>query len=270
MQFLTQLFRFYLNASIHVALAVYAFLRISELYLELPESKNLNYFVFFATITGYNFVKFFGIAKFHHRSLATNLKIIQVFSFVCFLALCYFAIQLPVNMLLFLAPLGLLTLLYAIPFLSGFQKSLRSISYLKIVIVAVVWAGTTVLLPVLLNDGFLGLEVYLYAFQRFLIVAVLILPFDIRDLQFDAISLQTIPQKIGVKKTKKLGFILLVFAACIEFFISSDQQVRMIFFSFLLALLFLLMRAQKRQSSYYSAFFVEALPIAWYLLLLFL
>ena len=28
------------------------------------------FFIFFATITGYNFVKYFGIAKFHHRKLA--------------------------------------------------------------------------------------------------------------------------------------------------------------------------------------------------------
>ncbi len=269
MKFLNQLFRFYLNASIHVALAVCAFLKISEIYLQIPEAENLNYFVFFSTITGYNFVKYFGIAKFHHRSLTTNLKIIQVFSFGSFLAMCYFAFKLPCMLFWYLLPLGLLTLLYAIPFLSGFQKSLRSISYLKIVIVALVWAVSTVILPVILNNSIVDFVILMYAFQRFLIVMILILPFDIRDLKYDAISLQTIPQKIGVEKTKKLGFVLLAIAACIEFVVSTDQQNKMVFLGFLVLLLFFLMRAQKGQSTYYSSFWVEALPIFWFLALLF-
>jgi 4-hydroxybenzoate polyprenyltransferase len=43
----------------------------------------------------------------------------------------------------------------------------------------------------------------------------LILPFDIRDVQFDVISLQTIPKKIGVEKTKKLGYVLVVAVALV-------------------------------------------------------
>ena len=51
---------------------------------EIDFNISLLWFVFFASITGYNFVKFFGLAKFHHRSLATWLKLIQVISIFSF------------------------------------------------------------------------------------------------------------------------------------------------------------------------------------------
>ena len=83
MRFLKLVVYFYLNASIHVAFSVFAFLRITEIYFELPYNVNLNWFIFFGTITGYNFVKYAGVAKLHHTSLTRNLRIIQIFSFVC-------------------------------------------------------------------------------------------------------------------------------------------------------------------------------------------
>jgi len=83
-------FDFYLNASIHVSFAVLSFVKITEIYFDLPTNTPLNNFIFFGTITGYNFVKYAGVAKLHHRSLTTRLKAIQFFSFCCFLFLCYY------------------------------------------------------------------------------------------------------------------------------------------------------------------------------------
>jgi 4-hydroxybenzoate polyprenyltransferase len=104
--------------------------------------------------------------------------------------------------------------------------------------------------------------------QRFLIVVVLILPFDIRDLKYDAISLQTIPMKIGIKKTKKLGLMLLVFSLVFEYLFSSSGMLKTPFMIFFFLLIIFLMRAKKEQSIYYSSFWVESLPIVWWLLLL--
>lgn len=258
------IFNFYLNASIHVALAVYSFVRITELYLGLPYNETLDYFIFYGTITGYNFVKYFGVAKFHHRSLTKELKSIQIFSFICFLLFCYYALKLPFSTLLWYLPFGALTILYAVPFLSGFQKNLRNISYLKIVIVALVWAGVSVVIPVLDAEQSIENPVVWYLFfQRFILVAVLILPFDIRDVQFDAISLQTIPKKIGIKKTKKLGYVLLMLSLFLEFVIAPNVSFRNVFLGLFFIILFLLMRATVKQSEYYSSFWVEMVPIFW-------
>ena len=268
MKLLKLVFDFYLNASIHVALSVYGFLRITEIYFNLAYNQDLNYFMFFGTITGYNFVKYAGVAKLHHRSLTKGLKKIQIFSFFCFLALCYFTYQISIETLCYTIPFCLLTVLYAVPFLSGFHKTLREISYLKIVVVAIVWAGFTVLMPVVDAGEDVSLNVLFLMLQRFLIVVTLILPFDIRDVKYDAISLQTIPKQIGVEKTKQLGLMLMVFSLVLEYLISTVTMVKTPFMIFFFLVIILLMRAKIDQSKYYSSFWVESLPIVWWLLLL--
>ncbi len=266
MKVLKHLFDFYINASIHVALSVYSFLRITEIYFDLEYNENMNYFMFFGTITGYNFVKYAGVAKLHHRSLTNDLKIIQIFSFFCFLALCYYTYQIPIKTFFLTMPFCLLTVLYAVPFLSGFDKNLREVSYLKIVVVALVWAAFTVFIPIVDADKEITLNVVFLMLQRFLIVVVLILPFDIRDVKYDAISLQTIPRKIGIEKTKRLGVILMVISLVLEYLLASSNAMKTPFMIFFFLVVMLLMRAKTKQSQYYSSFWVEALPIAWWLI----
>ena len=141
MKVLKQLLDFYINSSIHVALAVYALSWITLKKLNINGDETILYFNFFATITGYNFVKYFGIAKWHHRSLANWLKVIQVFSLVCFGLMCYYALQLQNNSLLLITGFGMVTFLYAIPFLPkkwylDTQQNLRDISGLKVYVIA--------------------------------------------------------------------------------------------------------------------------------------
>ena len=45
-------------------------------------------------------------------------------------------------------------------------------------------------------------DVWIEATQRYLYVVIAILPFEIRDMQYDSIKLSTIPQQIGIIKTK--------------------------------------------------------------------
>ncbi|QOD62223.1 hypothetical protein H9I45_07220 [Polaribacter haliotis] len=268
MKILKTVFDFYINSSIHVALAVYSLVRITEFYFNLSYNENLDVFIFLGTITGYNFVKYAGVAKLHHKSLTNGLKVIQVFSFICFLALCYYAFLIPFKTLLFGVPFTLLTVLYAVPFLSGFHKNLRQVSYLKIIVVALVWAGFTVLFPVFDSNGVIDFNTVLLAIQRFLIVVALILPFDIRDVKYDAISLQTIPKKIGVQKTKRLGLILMIFGLLLEYLIVPQTEAKNAFMIFFFLVIIFLMRARINQSKYYSSFWVEALPFFWWLILL--
>ncbi|WP_438972358.1 hypothetical protein [Polaribacter sp.] len=259
---------FYINSSVHVAFAVFSFVRITEIYFQLPFQKNLNFFIFFATITGYNFVKYAGVAKLHHRSLTNSLKIIQFFSFFCFLFMCYFAAQIQIEILLYSVPFYCLTLLYAIPFLSGFSKNLREISYLKIIIVALVWVGFTFIIPLLNTSTHFGIKSVLLGVQRFLLVIVLLLPFDIRDVKYDAISLQTIPKKIGVLKTKQLGVLLLVICCILEYLAVETNSLYLPFILFFVMIFAFLIRSKMDQSKYYSSFWVESLPIFWWLFLL--
>ncbi len=274
MRMLKQLFNFYINSSVHVALAVCALTWVTLLQFELAYDKTVLYFVFFATITGYNFIKYFGVAKFHHRRLAGWLKTIQVFSLVAFVAMCYYVLQLNIDSIIYLTVFGLITFLYAVPLLPmryfrDHQKNLRQISGLKIYIIALVWRFTTVLFPLIDNDVTINSDVVVTAFQRFFLVIVLTLPFEIRDLNYDSIKLATIPQRIGVKNTKVIGVLLLMMFFLLEYFkdnIDSSAIISTIIMLFI-SLLFLVF-SNKNQSKYYSAFWVESVPMFWLALLL--
>ncbi|GGW68874.1 hypothetical protein DFQ11_105117 [Winogradskyella epiphytica] len=274
MQVLKRILNFYLNSSIHVALAASALVWITILELDLELDLQLLSFVFFASITGYNFVKYFGIAKFHHRSLAGWLKMIQLFSFIAFLAMCYFAFQLDVDTLMLLALLALVTFFYAIPimipkrYLFDSHKNLRQISGVKVYVIAFVWMFTTVFIPVLNEDVKVSADVMLIGIQRFLYVLVLMLPFEIRDLNYDSIRLATIPQKIGIKKTKVIGVFLLVLFFALDYFKDDLKHSTLISTSVISVItLFFILMSHKNQSNYYSAFWVESLPIVWLMIL---
>ena len=277
MQVLKRILNFYLNSSIHVALAASALVWITILELDLELDLQLLSFVFFASITGYNFVKYFGIAKFHHRSLAGWLKMIQLFSFIAFLAMCYFAFQLDVDTLMLLALLALVTFFYAIPimipkrYLFDSHKNLRQISGVKVYVIAFVWMFTTVFIPVLNEDVKVSADVMLIGIQRFLYVLVLMLPFEIRDLNYDSIRLATIPQKIGIKKTKMIGVFLLGLFFALDYFKDDLELSTLISTSVISVItLFFILMSHKNQSNYYSAFWVESLPIVWLIILLML
>jgi len=274
MKVLRQIFDFYINSSIHVALAVVSLTWLTLFEFNIPLDQNLLCFIFFASITGYNFVKYFGLAKFHHRSLANWLKLIQVFSFFCFIFMCYYTFKIQAKTLFYIAGMGLVTFLYAIPFLPkrflfDEKQNLRNIGGVKIYVIALVWSGVTVLLPLINNAVTISEEVFIAFLQRFAFVLVLMLPFEIRDLQFDSLKLSTIPQKIGEKQTKTIGTILLILFFLLEFLKEnySLKGLLILLMISLLALAFLLY-ARENQSKYYSGFWVEGIPIYWALMTL--
>ena len=57
----------HVNSSIHVAVAVYSLgSNYGIIFAGMSYNENLDYFIFYATITGYNFIKYAGVAKFYH------------------------------------------------------------------------------------------------------------------------------------------------------------------------------------------------------------
>ena len=262
MMLLKRLLDFYINSSLHVALAVLSFCVLTTYELDLNSSIVLFSAVFCAAIVGYNFVKYFGLAKFYYRSLTTKLKYIQLVSVLSVLGLGYAFLQLQsaTQMLLFF--LGLITFFYAIPMGLKTPKNLRSIGGVKIYIIAFVWAMTTVALPILESQLSLNFEHWILIVQRTFIIIVLMLPFEIRDLDLDQIYLSTIPQKIGVRNTKIIGYALLGDALLLEFVKHQFDQNRFLIVVFLVVILILfLVKSTPKRSRYYTAFWVEAIPI---------
>ena len=271
MQVLKRLFDFYINSSMHVAFAVCGLVWVTLLNFNVGANLDFIYFIFFATVTGYNFVKYFGLAKFHHRSLASWLKAIQIFSFLCFLGLCYFTFKLKTETLLYFIGLGVVTFLYAIPFLPKKiflnAGNLRAISGLKIYVIAFVWMSVTVIIPLLNEDYSLNNDVLIEAIQRYLYVIIAMLPFEIRDMRYDSLKLSTIPQRIGIARTKIIGVLLTVLVFLLEFFKDEFWFNKMIILGIICMLLFAsLLLSNINQKKYFSGFWVEGIPIIWAIL----
>ena len=106
---------------------------------------------------------------------------------------------------------------------------------------------------------------YLEGIQRFLFVVVWMLPFEIRDLKYDEPGLRTIPQRIGTRRTKMVGIILLaIFMTLIGLKDNIPYNAEIVKASIAILLLVLLELAREDQPKYFSSFVVEALPILWY------
>jgi len=142
---------------------------------------------------------------------------------------CLFYLPLSVILTAFL--LGTVTIAYAIPISEG-RRNLRNVYGIKIAVIALVWSGVTVGLPVL-NHGTEPVSVTTLTvefLQRILFVAVLILPFDIRDYRNDDSTLGTLPQIIGVKNSKLLGLTLLISCLLLEWFLTPTLSYSFIIF----------------------------------------
>lgn len=263
------IFNFYINSSIHVSLAVIALQVVGACSLDIIIDKNLLYFTFFATITGYNFIKYSGLAKWHHLSLTESLKTIQIFSLLSFVAMLLCMTQLKREVVVACAILGCVTGFYALPVFRE-KRNLRALPGLKIYTIAMVWATVTVALPVLQMKMTLTWDMGLTWLQHFLFVVVITLPFDIRDLQYDAPGLRTIPMALGVSRAKIFGICFLVVFVLIEALkdkITSKTVLSLLVIAICSCVL--LLRSKESQSRYYASFWIEGLPIFWAALLLF-
>lgn len=266
MGFLKKGFNFYISSSIHVALAVTSLAAVTRLELVGHLRTPVLAFIFLGTISGYNFVKYAGIAKLHHYSLTKNLRVIQIFSLLAFVALLYFFSVQSRDFWVLTCILGLSTLLYSIPFLPK-HTNLRNLKGTKIFIIAFVWAGVCVLLPLVDIISLFTMPVILKWCQIFLFVISITIPFEVRDLKYDPDGLGTLPQLIGIKKVKTLGYVFLSLVMLLQVWIANFQFWGMIS-TILIGIISIwaIVNTRKDQSKYYTSFWVEAIPILWFLL----
>ena len=206
-------------------------------------------------------MKFVSIYKSSKHEISLSLKLIQLISVTAGLFFYFQLSEVSMVVILFLA---ILTFLYANPLHKN--KNLRNLTGLKISIVALVWASITVVLPILNeNIELLNKNVWLSFIQRFLFIFILTLPFEIRDLKFDDSKIETLPQRVGVCKTKLIGTILLIVVLVLEFYKDEIDKNHLYSLVLIIPILFLfLLFSKKNEPKYYSSFWVESIPIVWY------
>jgi len=261
MNAIKQLFYIYIHGSLHVAIAVLSLVLMTNHMFHNTFDAPMAGFAFFGTVFGYNFIKYEALFRLR-KPIGRLTKIIAAMSVVAFLAcgICFLLLERITQ----LTAIGFfsLTVLYAVPFTK--KGNLRNLSGIKIYIVAFCWAGITTLLPLVEAGLPLITDVFLKFGQRFLLVIILILIFEIIDLKNDDPNLQTVPQKIGVRNTQLLNIFLLVPFYFLEFLKSSVDPNQLIVNLFLILMvgLFTLL-ANPNRSKYYTLFWVESIPVFW-------
>lgn len=149
-----------------------------------------------------------------------NRKIITILSLLAAIIALVFALLYLSKIFFISIPLGIMSILYVIPFYK--KKALRHFTWSKISIIALVWASTTILLPVILNLGWHAINssyIYLLFIERFLFIFAITLPFDVRDLKYDlSFKMRTIPSKIGIKKTIQLAHFFLLITIALKYY----------------------------------------------------
>jgi hypothetical protein len=269
MKIFRKIFDFYLDGSIHVALSCFCLVKISQLHFNISKDFVMAYFAFFGTIVGYNFVKYEEVFRVQKVGIRDKLKFIFILSVLSLMSVGFYFFQLQRIVQLFAIVFLMFTTLYTLPFFPN-RKNARNWAGVKIYIVSLCWVGVTIVLPVLNAAILVSTDFYLQCLQRFILIFVLILIFEIIDLAKDDPHLHTVPQQIGVKPTKILGCVLLLIFCTLEIFIQNSSfpsQSLPIEIVIAIVILLFLAFANKKRSKYYTSFWVESVPILWWLLL---
>lgn len=265
METLKRVFAFYINGSVHVALSIVALVQISFFKFGVSEGTTYLYFAFFGSIVAYNFVKYIGADTSKPRSQIKQKVRLRALTLICVFVFLYLSIWLSFEIVLYTLPFAVLTFLYAVPILP-FKNNLRNINGLKIFVIGLTWTGVTALIPAFFAENGWTWDMVIEIVQRFLLIIVWMLPFEIRDLQYDKESLGTIPQRLGIVKTKLLGSVLLVVFLVLTA-IKQELYVVEILGAISVALITLLFlwSSEEKQSTYFSSFWVESIPLIWLL-----
>lgn len=146
---------------------------------------------------------------------------IKFYIIISFGLLCWAAWMCGWSVIGKLALAGMVSLAYVIPlFRKG--KRLRDYNYIKIILIAIVWAYVSIL-PL---QGHIPITHLLLLFlERFIFVFTITLPFDVRDFGIDKLSnLITIPKILGEGNTYKLCTVLILIGATLLFSVHHSSE----------------------------------------------
>lgn len=241
--------------------------------------------LFFATLAQYNFSILLAKPRdpqkspfrrvkwiFSHYRLMISLTIISMLSLIPLILF----LSVPSQVLLLF--LGIISVAYGLPIFSFHDKKfgLRNIPGIKLFMIATVWSLSTVLLPILEleSTGVLHIsnrDTILLIAKRFLFVAAITIPFDIRDLFQDRSSaLKTIPVMVGEKKAYLFCQALLIGYLVLLFLFSESFDKNFIALTLTIILSgWLIFKSNFVRNEYYYFLYLDGTLILQFLMLLF-
>ncbi|UCE92783.1 MAG: hypothetical protein JSV73_08100 [Flavobacteriaceae bacterium] len=270
MNLLKKGFAFYVFGNIHVALAVYSLVKLTMFQFGINQDR-IAYFSFFGTIFSYNLIRYFQLEKLNTGVsiwIRANKKSLVLLNILTLIGSLFFLMRLEQAEIWLLLPLVSATLFYVIPFKSG-PVGLRGVPMLKLLLISLIWAALTVLLPLVSSMDHFSKTTWLIFGQRILFVLAITIPFDIRDSDFDKPELRTLPQLIGTDRSKIFAVLALFASIYLSLELFSFGTVNFITDTLImLTSMVLVLFTNARRPRYYTSFWIESLPIFWYLLYL--
>ena len=253
---LKKLFDFYIWSSLHVGIAVSSLVCITIFSNDLSYQKTTSICIFFGTVLGYNFLKYFDVFRngnFHSNKYYSILAI----SFISTLGFFFFFLELKSRIQISILVTGFFLLVY--PFL-------RKYGWLKLFFVSFVVTSVTVYIP-FQTVKWLPFDFYVSLPQRFFILSSLLIPFEIMDTKTDLQTLNTLPQLFGVRKAKQLGYGFIVIFLSLDFLNFRIQNFLIDAVIAIVTVTFIRFTSLENDE-YYTSFWVESVPIFWWVLLI--
>jgi 4-hydroxybenzoate polyprenyltransferase len=275
---------FLLFSNLFIAICAVAQGLVTYHLLNAKPDKYILAIIFFGTLSIYNFSMLLSKPKnpedspfvrvrwiFSHHRLIISITLISMLCLIP-LGLLYLSIEAKLLMIF----TAVLALGYNVPFLTlnNQQIGLRNIPGIKLFLIALVWSVSCVLLPVVELEhnyqiNISSAETLLLVAKRFLFIAAITIPFDIRDLFQDKLyALKTIPVMLGEKKAYIFcQFLLVVYLVLLILF---NQTVNADTIGLTLTLLltgWLIFKSNIKKNEYYYFFYLDGTMLLQYLVL---
>ncbi len=256
------LFAFYIQASFHVSLSLISLLVFTWQLFGIPIAPAYCAALFFGSVAGYNAIKYGAEPWKYRRSRGSvNRAIFRVSLGSALLALALLT-RLDLRTWVLLGLSALIAALYALPVLPGF-RNLRSFGLLKIGLVALVWTLVSLWIPLWEHGIFRERDLLVEGFQRLLWVSLLMLPFEVRDMRLDPPALRTLPRRLGLGRTRLLGWAGAVLFTAMTFLKANPAEGEILVKAVAGLLTGLgIQCSREEQSPYYASFWIEAIPMA--------
>lgn len=254
--------KYLVKTNIWVALCFTAMLAFFQLSLY-----ELNFYVlgivFFGTLAVYNFTRIKNLEKFKISFAGNSVQVVLTIIGLTGTLICVILRGFELKTFLYLGVLGFISFCYNLPFSN---LGLRGIPFLKLFIIAFVWAGSSIGLLLIVHHSVVQ-YVFLFLAVLFFVTGITI-PFDIRDKITDESELKTIPQSIGLNSSKIISMLCLMLSGLLFYFEfrALDLPVISWWMALLVSALFVFNSNSKR-SDFYFSFWVEScslLPLIFY------
>ncbi len=220
---------------------------------------NYGVFAFFSTMAVYNGQRLFKSeqssqtvcldwVKKHQRILF----LIVVFCSMASLTSLFSVLNWNIKTLILLAVAGVISALYVIK-VKGLN--MREVPYLKVHLIGISWSMILFVFPILNEE--LNEPVLIYSVAHYLYIIAITIPFDIRDLKHDNAQYRTIPQVLGVVKSKWFAALMLSTFVVLMLLVSPDLLLNVMFYIAVSAQLVLITLMNEKRSDAYCAGLID-------------